>query len=236
MSVMRKLALQVLVAGSLGLFFAFGGTGTFSPSRLAVPFVKPDLFAPEIGLVYAAVVVFLVVGSSNAVNLTDGLDGLAAGCTAVAALAYAVLAYTAGHAAFADYLHIPFIRGAEELVIVCAALAGSALGFLWYNTHPAEVFMGDTGSLPIGGLLAVVACAAKQEILLALVGGVFVLEAGSVLLQVGSFKLTGRRVFRIAPLHHHFQFKGWSEDKVVVRFWIVAVILALVSVATLKVR
>jgi phospho-N-acetylmuramoyl-pentapeptide-transferase len=231
-----KLLLQCLVACAAAIVLVAGGAGPFSSTRLAFPFVKPDLFAPELGGFYAILVVFLVVGSSNAVNLTDGLDGLASGCVAVAALAYAALAYVAGHAELAGYLGVPFIRGAEEMVILCAALGGSALGFLWYNTHPAEIFMGDTGSLSIGGLLAVAACVAKQELILGLVGGVFVIEAGSVLLQVASFKLSGRRLFRIAPLHHHFQFKGWSEDKVVVRFWIVAVILALASVATLKVR
>jgi phospho-N-acetylmuramoyl-pentapeptide-transferase len=236
MSVKRKLALQILIAAGVGAVLAIGGEGPFSPTRLAFPFVKSDFFAPELGILYLALAVFLIVGSSNAVNLTDGLDGLASGCAVVAALAYAALAYVAGHSELAGYLNVPFIRGAEEMVVLCAALGGASLGFLWYNTHPAEIFMGDTGSLAIGGMLAVAACVAKQELLLALVGGVFVLEAGSVLVQVGSFKLTGRRVFRIAPIHHHFQFKGWSEDKVVVRFWIMAVIFALMSVATLKVR
>ncbi len=231
-----KLLAQTVVAAGVALFFIYGGTGPFSATRLAVPFIKPSIFAPELGLAYAAVVVFLVVGSSNAVNITDGLDGLAAGCTGVAALAYTVLAYVAGHAAFADYLHVPFVRGSHELVILCAALGGSILGFLWYNAEPAQIFMGDTGSLAIGGLIGIVACAAKQELLLAMVGGVFVMEAGSVILQVASFRLRGKRIFRIAPLHHHLQRIGWSDATILARFWIMAVIFALTSVATLKIR
>ncbi len=236
MTARRKILLQVLAVAGLVTAFVLAAQGPFDVTRLALPFVKPSIFAPRLGLLYVVFATLLVVGSSNAVNLTDGLDGLASGCAAVAALAYAVLAYVAGHAEIAGYLNLPFVRGAEEMTVICAALAGATLGFLWYNTHPAEIFMGDTGSLAIGGILGMAACVAKQELLLALVGGVFVLEAGSVILQVGSFKLTGRRIFRIAPLHHHFQFRGWSEDKVVVRFWIMAVIFALVSVATLKVR
>jgi len=231
-----KLAGQVVVATAVGLILAAGGDGGFSATRLAVPFLKPDIFTPELGPWYAAIAVFLIVGSSNAVNLTDGLDGLASGCSTVAALAYSVLAYIAGHSAIAGYLNVPFIRGAEEMTILCAAMGGALLAFLWYNAHPAEIFMGDTGALAIGGLLGVAACVAKQELLLALVGGVFVLETGSVILQVASFKLRRRRIFRIAPLHLHLRSIGWSEDKVVVRFWIVSIICALMSVATLKVR
>jgi len=236
MTARQKLALQFVAVGGLVGVLVLTARGPFDASRLALPFVKPDIFAPRLGALYVLFGTLLVVGSSNAVNLTDGLDGLASGCAAVAALAYAVLAYVAGHVEIASYLNLPFIRGAEEMTVVCAALAGATLGFLWFNSHPAEIFMGDTGSLAIGGILGMAACVAKQELLLALVGGVFVLEAGSVILQVGSYKLTGRRMFRIAPLHHHFQFRGWSEDKVVVRFWIMAVIFALMSVATLKVR
>ncbi|MHC5055245.1 MAG: phospho-N-acetylmuramoyl-pentapeptide-transferase [Planctomycetota bacterium] len=236
MTARRKLVLQFLAVAGLAGVFVIAAGGPFDATRLALPFVKPGIFAPRLGAFYVLFATLLIVGSSNAVNLTDGLDGLASGCAAVAALAYAVLAYVAGHVQIAGYLNLPFIRGAEEMTIICAALAGATLGFLWFNSHPAEIFMGDTGSLAIGGILGMAACVAKQELLLALVGGVFVLEAGSVILQVGSFKLTGRRIFRIAPLHHHFQFRGWSEDKVVVRFWIMAVIFALMSVATLKVR
>ena len=238
-----KFLAQVVIGAGVGLFFVCFGDSPFRAqlnpgysTTLQLPFVRSDLFVLQLGWVYAAVAMFLVVGSSNAVNLTDGLDGLAAGCSAVAALAYAAFAYVAGHGGLSGYLNVTSVPDAEEVVILCAALGGASLGFLWYNTHPADVFMGDTGSLPIGGLLAVAACVAKQELLLALVGGVFVLEAGSVLLQVASFKLCGKRIFRIAPLHHHFQFKGWSEDKVVVRFWIMSVIFALTSVATLKTR
>jgi phospho-N-acetylmuramoyl-pentapeptide-transferase len=236
MSARRKFGLQILAVAGLMSIFVLAAGGPFDVTRLALPFVKPSIFAPHLGVLYILFSTFLVVGSSNAVNLTDGLDGLAAGCAAIAALAYAVLTYVAGHTEIAGYLNLPFIRGAEEMTVVCAALAGATLGFLWFNSHPAEIFMGDTGSLAIGGILGMAACVAKQELLLALVGGVFVLEAGSVILQVGSFKLTGKRIFKIAPLHHHFQFRGWSEDKVVVRFWIMAVIFALMSVATLKVR
>lgn len=236
MSGRLKLLLQVLVAAGIGTFLTYHGSVTFAATRLAIPFLKPDIFAPDLGVIYIAFAMVVVVGSSNAVNLTDGLDGLAAGCSAIAALAFCGLAYLAGHANLAEYLNIPFVRGGEELTILCAALAGGTLGFLWYNAHPAQIFMGDTGSLAIGGLLAIAACVAKQEILLALVGGVFVAEAGSVMLQVASFKLTGKRVFRIAPIHHHFQFKGWAENKIVVRFWIMAIIMALMGASTLKVR
>jgi phospho-N-acetylmuramoyl-pentapeptide-transferase len=236
MSARWKLALQIVVGAAVGGFLAFVECPTFEATRLTVPFFKPEILAPDLGVAYVAFAALVIVGSSNAVNLTDGLDGLAAGCSAVAAVSYAALAYLAGHARLADYLNLPFVRGAEELTILCAALGGATLGFLWYNAHPAEIFMGDTGSLAVGGLLATCACAAKHELLLALIGGVFVLEAGSVMLQVASFRLFGRRVFRIAPIHHHFQFKGWPENKIVVRFWIVAVILALLGAATLKVR
>lgn len=231
-----KLAFQLAIGLAAGSALFLWDGGPFVHSRLTVPFIKPSLFAPELGALYAVFVMLLIAGSSNAVNLSDGLDGLAAGCSGVAALAYAVLAYLAGHVSFAQYLQIPFISGAEEVTVLCAALGGALLGFLWYNAHPAEVFMGDTGALSIGGFLAVAACVAKQELLLALVGGVFVVEALSVMLQVASFKVRGRRIFRIAPLHHHFQLKGWTENKVVVRLWITAIILALFSVATLKVR
>ncbi len=231
-----KLGFQVLIAtAAVGVLYHFGD-GPFPATKLAIPFLKPDLFAPDLGWLYVPFAVVVIVGCSNAVNLPAGLDGLAAGCTSVSALVYAALAYLAGHAALAGYLNIPFVRGSGELVILCTALAGAAIGFLWYNAHPAQVFMGDTGSLAMGGLIGVVACAAKQEILLVFVGGVFVIEAASVIIQVGSFKLFGRRVFLISPFHHHLVEKGWSESKVVVRFWILSVLCALVSVASLKVR
>jgi phospho-N-acetylmuramoyl-pentapeptide-transferase len=184
----------------------------------------------------------VIVGTSNAVNLTDGLDGLAAGCTATSALAYAVIAYAAGNVKVAQYLQIPYYAFAGELSIVCLALAGASIGFLWFNAHPAKVFMGDTGSLAIGGLLGVVAICCKQELLLVLVGGVFVIEATSVLIQRTVFKLTkrlrgeGYRVFKMSPIHHHFELQGWPENVVIVRFWILSVLFALLGLATLKLR
>jgi phospho-N-acetylmuramoyl-pentapeptide-transferase len=179
---------------------------------------------------------FVIVGCSNAVNLTDGLDGLAAGCTVTAASTYAILAYAAGNVAVATYLDLPYYRQSSELTVVCTALAGAGLGFLWFNCHPARVFMGDTGSLSIGSTLGVVSICCKQELLLAVVGGVFVIEAVSVILQVLSFKTRGKRVLLMAPLHHHFELKGWKENTVIVRFWIMSLMFALLGLATLKLR
>jgi phospho-N-acetylmuramoyl-pentapeptide-transferase len=176
------------------------------------------------------------VGSSNAVNLTDGLDGLAIGATLVAAATFAILAYIAGNVKTAGYLFVPSVPGTGELAVFCAAIVGASLGFLWFNAHPAEVFMGDTGSLALGAALGTVAVLIKQEILLVFVGGLFVVEAVSVILQVGSFKLTGRRIFKMAPIHHHFELMGWPESKVIIRFWIVAILFALFALSTLKLR
>ena len=178
----------------------------------------------------------VIVGSSNAVNLTDGLDGLAIGCTITVAFAYALLTYAAGNFRIAEYLQVPFYPFTGELTVVCAALVGAGLGFLWFNCHPAKVFMGDTGSLAIGGVIGVIAICCKQELLLAVVGGVFVIEAVSVILQVLSFKLTGKRIFAMSPLHHHFELSGWKENTVIVRFWILSGIFALLGLATLKLR
>jgi phospho-N-acetylmuramoyl-pentapeptide-transferase len=222
--------------------------------QLMVPFIKSPLIA-SMGVFGTMAFLFLVlVGSSNAVNLTDGLDGLAIGCTNSAAAAYLVMAYVAGHFTFADYLQVPFVRGAGELAVFCGALLGAGLGFLWFNCHPARVFMGDTGSLAIGGGIAAVAILIKQELVLVIVGGVFVMEAASVLIQQTYFKVTkkiygeGRRVFRCAPLHHHFEFiardraaaagrsVGAAENMITIRFWILSIIFALVGVATLKIR
>lgn len=222
--------------------------------QLMVPFVKIPLI-PAMGLFGTMAFLFLVlVGSSNAVNLTDGLDGLAVGCTNSAAAAYLVMAYAAGHFAFAEYLQIPFVKGAGELAVFCGALLGAGLGFLWFNCHPARVFMGDTGSLAIGGGIAAVAILIKQELVLVIVGGVFVMEAASVLIQQTYFKITrkiygeGRRIFRCAPLHHHFEFiardraaaagrsVGAAENMITIRFWILSIIFALIGVATLKIR
>jgi len=203
-------------------------------STLTVPFFKS--VAPDLGWFYAPFVALVLVGASNAVNLTDGLDGLAIGSVLIAAATYAIFTYVAGHSLVAAYLQIPNISGVGEVTIFCGALVGASLGFLWFNSHPAEVFMGDVGSLALGGAIGIVAILCKQELVLILVGGLFVLEAGSVIIQVASFKLTGKRVFRMAPLHHHFELLGWSEPKIIVRFWILAVLFALLSLATLKLR
>jgi phospho-N-acetylmuramoyl-pentapeptide-transferase len=204
---------------------------------MMVPFMKEPLIR-DMGIVISFVFVLAVlVGSTNAVNLTDGLDGLAVGCSSSVALSYLVMAYATGHYHFAQYLYIPYIPGSGELAVFCGCLAGASLGFLWHNCHPAAVFMGDTGSLAIGGSIAMVAILIKQEILLVVVGGVFVMEAFSVMLQVGSFKLRGgKRIFLMAPIHHHFEKKGWTETQITVRFWIISIICALAGLLTLKIR
>jgi phospho-N-acetylmuramoyl-pentapeptide-transferase len=189
-----------------------------------------------LGLLYIPFVVVVLVGSSNAVNLTDGLDGLAIGATTVAAATYAVFTYVAGNKVIASYLQIPYVAGVGEVAVFCGAMVGAGLGFLWFNSYPAEVFMGDVGSLALGGAIGSVAVLAKQEILLVLVGGLFVLEVLSVIVQVTSFKLRGKRVFRMSPLHHHFELSGWAEPKVIVRFWILSILFALLSLSTLKLR
>ena len=223
----------------LGLFV--GGYLLLDPQhsdmarRLMVPFVKQPLIA-DMGWWTLLLIVVVIVGSSNAVNLTDGLDGLATGCTLTVALTYAVMAFVAGHAQFANYLQVPHVIGASELTVVCAALVGASLGFLWFNCHPAQVFMGDTGSLAIGGLIGAIAVMIKQELALVIVGGIFVMEAGSVVLQVLSVKLRGKRIFAMTPIHHHFELRGWSETKVTTRFWVLSVIFALLGLATLKLR
>jgi phospho-N-acetylmuramoyl-pentapeptide-transferase len=201
---------------------------------LTFPFFKEAVF--DLGWVYVPFVVFVLVATSNGVNLTDGLDGLAIGATGVAASTYAVFTYVAGNAIAARYLNLSYIAGAGEVTVFCTALAGASLGFLWFNAHPAEVFMGDVGSLALGGAIGMVAVLCKQEIALGFVGGVFVLEGLSVIVQVGSFKLRGKRVFRMSPLHHHFELAGWPEPKVIVRFWILSLLFALLSLSTLKLR
>jgi phospho-N-acetylmuramoyl-pentapeptide-transferase len=204
-------------------------------TQVTIPIFKK--VTPDLGWWYIAFAALVIVGASNAVNLTDGLDGLAIGPMIIAAGTYMIFSYVAGHSKIAEYLQINFVSGSGEVAIFCAALAGAGLGFLWFNTHPAEIFMGDVGSLSLGGSLGAVAVITKQEILLVLVGGLFVIEALSVIFQVGYFKLTkGRRIFRMAPLHHHFELKGWAEPKVIVRFWIIAIALALFSMSTLKLR
>ncbi len=203
-------------------------------TAIAVPFFKDLLL--QVGWLFLAIAVFVIVGSANAVNLTDGLDGLAIVPVMIAAGCFALIAYLVGNAVFANYLQIHFVPGTGELAVVCAALVGSSLGFLWYNAPPAMVFMGDTGSLSCGAALGAIAVIAKHELVLAIIGGLFVLETVSVIVQVASYKLTGRRVFRMAPLHHHFEKKGWREETIVVRFWIIAAVLALIGLSTLKLR
>jgi phospho-N-acetylmuramoyl-pentapeptide-transferase len=202
--------------------------------ELSVPFFKD--FTPHLGILYIPISAFIIVGASNAVNLTDGLDGLAIGPVMIAAGTMGVLSYVAGHSLIADYLGIKYVPGTGQLAIFCGALVGGGLGFLWFNTYPAQLFMGDVGSLALGGALGTIAVVIRQEILLGVVGGIFVLEALSVMIQVASFKLTGRRVFLMAPIHHHYERKGWAEQQIVVRFWIVSIILALLALSSLKLR
>lgn len=224
---------QTVIALAVAIFL-YSTTTQAEETQLVVPFFKDVV--PQLGLMYIAFVYFTVVGSSNAVNLTDGLDGLAIVPTILVAGALAIFAYVTGNINFAIYLHIPFIPQTSELVIICGAIIGAGLGFLWFNAYPAEVFMGDVGSLALGGVLGIIAVLVRQEIVLVIMGGIFVIETLSVIIQVGSFKLRGKRVFRMAPIHHHFELKGWPEPKVIVRFWIISLILVLVGLATLKLR
>ncbi len=223
-----KLLLQLL----------FGGIAAFALMSMTDPIVDIPIvnLQWDMGYWYIPFVIFVLIGTSNAVNLTDGLDGLAVAPTFMVASALGVVVYVAGHSGFAHYLLIPYVPGAGELAVFCGALVGACLGFLWFNTYPAQVFMGDVGALALGGALGFVACAVHQQLLLAIAGGLFVLEAVSVMVQVVSFKLTGKRVFRMAPIHHHYELKGWPEPKIIVRFWIVTLILALVALSTLKLR
>ncbi len=230
----QKLALQILVGLTAGYAVRALAGPTGHAGALAVPFLKGVLI--PLGIFYLPFVVIVLIGASNAVNLTDGLDGLAVGAMAIAAATYTIFVYIADHARIADYLRIVNVPGAGEVAIFTGAMVGAALGFLWFNCHPAEVFMGDVGSLALGGGIGIVAVVAKQELLLVLVGGLFVLEALSVMIQVLSFKLRGKRVFRMAPLHHHFELMGWAETQVVIRFWIIAVVFALAGLSTLKLR
>ncbi|HJX15237.1 MAG TPA: phospho-N-acetylmuramoyl-pentapeptide-transferase, partial [Candidatus Deferrimicrobiaceae bacterium] len=202
--------------------------------KVSIPFFKK--INPKLGIFYIPFIILVIVGASNAVNLTDGLDGLAIGPSIIAAGTYMLFAYLTGHVKIANYLQIPYVPGAGELTIFCGAMAGAGIGFLWFNTYPAQVFMGDTGSLSLGAALGVVAVMVKQEIVLVLVGGVFVMEALSVIFQVFSYKTTRKRIFRMAPVHHHFELKGWAEPKIIVRFWIISIILALLAISTLKIR
>jgi phospho-N-acetylmuramoyl-pentapeptide-transferase len=244
-----KFGLQVLTSALIAVaLIAMQNRGMYS-TRLVVPFFKqfhPDLVIdrlvhnpslwPLAFLPFIGFVVFIIVASSNAVNLTDGLDGLAIGCTLIAAGALTVLTYVSGHATLSTYLELPRISQVGELTIFCGAMVGAAIGFLWYNAHPAEVFMGDVGSLALGGAIGTIAVIIKQELLLPFIGGVFVIEALSVILQVGSYKLRKKRIFKMAPIHHHFELMGWSESKIIVRFWIASLVFALFALTTLKLR
>ena len=230
----EKFAIQSLVALILVLILYFDKDFSLIMTKLGIPFLKT--IKPEMGIMYIVFAVLVIVGTSNAVNLTDGLDGLAIGPIIISTAAYMVIAYVTGHFNFANYLNIEHIRGAGELTILCGAAVGASLGFLWFNSYPAEVFMGNVGSTALGGMLGTLAVITKHELILLVIGGIFVAEAVSVILQVASFKLRGKRIFKMAPLHHHFEESGWEEPKVIVRFWIAAIILALLSLSTLKLR
>ncbi len=229
----QKFGMQIVLALFIGIFLYVNPRDPYT-DVLSIPFFKKWLF--DLGLVYIPFSVIVIVGSSNAVNLTDGIDGLAIGLVAVAVLANGVLVYISGHKGLAQYLQVLFLPGTGALAVFCGAMFGASLGFLWFNSYPADVFMGDVGSLGLGGTLGTLAVITKHEIVLAVVGGIFVIETLSVMMQVASFKMTGKRVFKMAPIHHHFELKGWPEPKVIVRFWIVGIMLALLSLATLKVR
>ncbi|HKW75904.1 MAG TPA: phospho-N-acetylmuramoyl-pentapeptide-transferase [Terriglobales bacterium] len=244
-----KLVLQFLVAGGVGIALVFLTASRQYSTHLMVPFLKqfrPDLVIESLRhyphiwwLAFTPFVLFVMlvlVGSSNAVNLTDGLDGLAIGCTVIAAGALTVLTYLSGHAVFAEYLELQKMPQVAEVTVFCGAMVGSSIAFLWYNAHPAEIFMGDVGSLALGGAIGTVAVIIKQELLLPFIGGIFVIEALSVILQVGSYKLRKKRIFKMAPLHHHFELVGWSESKIIARFWILSLIFALFALTTLKLR
>jgi len=229
----EKFGLQIAASFLIGLFLYYF-SGDPNAAHLTVPFMKTMII--DLGWFYIPFTVVVMVGSSNAVNLTDGLDGLATGLVGIAAIANSVIVYIGGNKVIAEYLKIQYIPGSGELTVFCGALLGASLGFLWYNAHPAEVFMGDTGSLSLGGALGALALVTKHELILIIVGGIFVMETISVMLQVASYKLTGKRIFKMAPIHHHFEQIGWPESKVIVRFWIVGIILALVSLGSMKLR
>ena len=222
------------IIGLLAAFFLYTTASSSAETVLIVPFVKSLKF--EMGWFYVVFAYFVIVGSSNAVNLTDGLDGLAILPTVMVAAALAIFAYTAGNIRFAEYLGIPYVAGVGEVAVFCGAMVGAGLGFLWFNTYPAQVFMGDIGALALGAALGVIALIVRQELVLVIMGGVFVVETISVILQVASFKLTGKRIFHMAPLHHHYELKGWPEPRVIVRFWIITVILVLIGLSSLKIR
>jgi phospho-N-acetylmuramoyl-pentapeptide-transferase len=228
-----RLLIEALIAAAACFAFATLGKQPFSTS-LTFPLFKELIV--DLGWFFVIFGTFIIVGAGNAVNLTDGLDGLAIGPVMVAAASFGFIAYLAGNALYADYLQIHFVSGTGELAVLCGAVIGAGLGFLWFNAPPASIFMGDTGSLALGGMIGSVAVATKHEVALAIIGGLFVLEAVSVIVQVLSFRLTGKRVFRMAPLHHHFEQLGWTEPQIVIRFWIISIVLALAGLSTLKLR
>jgi phospho-N-acetylmuramoyl-pentapeptide-transferase len=229
-----KMAGQLAISlGIASYLFSQAAAGKFT-TELSLPFFKQ--LTPDLGLLFIPFAMLVITGSSNAVNLTDGLDGLAIGSTLIATAVFTVLAYIAGNAVVSSYLHIANIPGSGEVTVICGALIGACLGFLWFNAHPAQIFMGDIGSLALGGAIGTVAVVIRQELMLLIAGGLFVMEALSVIIQVVGYKWTGKRVFRMAPIHHHFELKGWSEPQVVIRFWILAIIFALVAMSTLKLR
>ncbi len=235
------LSAKTKILGQLALGLILGIALTIKPQIVGYENMTSLLFLKNtflnLGWFYTVFIIFVIVGTSNAVNITDGLDGLATGLMVVTAVGYAILTYITGNVKISEYLNVLYITGSGELTVLCISVAGAALGFLWFNAHPAQVFMGDSGSLTLGGIIAVIAVLIKQEILLILLGGVFLIEVVSVILQVGYFKMTkGKRLFRMAPLHHHFEKAGWSEEKIVVRFWIIGILLALIGLSTLKIR
>ena len=226
-----KLIWEILIGCFIGSYVYFNPD---TSTKIDLPFFKNVIW--DVGIFYIPFAAIVVIGTSNAVNLTDGLDGLAIGCVLIVSLTLAVLSYITGHLAFSEYLFIPFISGAGELAVFCSAIMGASLGFLWFNCHPATIFMGDVGSLSLGGTLGVIAVLIKKELLLVIVGGIFVIEAVSVILQILSVQLRGKKIFKVSPLHHHLQLSGWKESKIIIRFWIIAIILALVTLMTLKIR
>jgi phospho-N-acetylmuramoyl-pentapeptide-transferase len=229
-----KMGIQILIGAGLGVvLFVLAFNGEFS-TKLAFPFIKS--FSPDLSWVYILFVIGVLVSTSNAVNLTDGLDGLAIGTTLIVSATYTILTYVAGNAFVASYLSVPYVSGVGEVTIFCGAMVGASLGFLWFNAYPAQVFMGDVGSLAIGGAIGTVAVLIKQEVLLVIAGGLFVMEAVSVILQVIAFQGWGKRIFLMSPLHHHFELKGWKEPKIVIRFWILSILFALLCLSTLKLR
>jgi phospho-N-acetylmuramoyl-pentapeptide-transferase len=233
-NVLTKILIQIIPAGFIGIMIILFPLKSGYETLTMAPFFK-NIFI-NLGYFYIPFIILVIIGTTNAVNITDGMDGLAIGLSGIIGVAFAVVAYVTGNINFAEYLNLLYIPGSGEVTVFCAAFVGSSIGFLWFNSHPAEIFMGDTGSLAIGGILGLIAILLKHEFLLLVIGGVFVMEALSVILQVASFKCTHRRIFKMAPIHHHFQLKGWQESKVVIRFWIWGIMFALLGLSTLKIR